>query len=483
MVVLVAAAIAVFAMIDRSGGGGRSPLETTVGTGSPGRAVPAGFLGLSLEYPGVEPYAGGNPAAIDPVFLQLVRNLAVPQPVLRIGGDSSDWTWWPVEQMARPPGVAYGLTPRWMSVTRQVAEALGARLILGINLEADSPELAAAEAQALIAALGPSSVQALELGNEPELYGAFPWYRTAAGRPVTGRSSHYDFDAFLSDFMRIAGVLPQVPLAGPSVSGPGWSRQLGRFIAAEPQVRILTLHHYPLQLCFAARHAPSVAGLLTPAASTGLAESFGPYAALAHSHGRQLRVDELNTVSCGADPTVSQSFASALWVLDALFEMVRAGVDGVNIHTFPGAGYGLFSFRHKHGSWSATVAPEYYGLLMFAEAAPAGARLLAVSGGPLKVWATRGADGRIRVVTINKGGRAETLRLRLPGASGAASLERLEAPSVSARSGVSLGGFSFGARTFTGVAAPRAAAVPASDGRFTVSMPAYSAALLTVRGG
>jgi len=37
----------------------------------------------------------------------------------------------------------------------------------------------------------------------------------------------------------------------------------------------------------------------------------------------------MNTISCGVDSGVAQSFASALWALDAVFEMARVGVAGV----------------------------------------------------------------------------------------------------------------------------------------------------------
>ena len=58
-------------------------------------AVPPGFIGLSIEYHSVPGYFGpvGQP---DPVFVQLVRNLVPGQsPVLRFGGDTTDWTWAP----------------------------------------------------------------------------------------------------------------------------------------------------------------------------------------------------------------------------------------------------------------------------------------------------------------------------------------------------------------------------------------------------
>ena len=121
------------------------------------------------------------------------------------------------------------------------------------------------------------------------------------------------------------------------------------FLAAEPRVKVVTLHRYPLQTCFvppSSPEYPTVANLLAPAATTGLADGLAAYVALAHARHLPLRIDEINTDSCGAAPGVSNAFASALWALDTLFEMARVGVDGVNIHTYPGATYQLFTFTH-----------------------------------------------------------------------------------------------------------------------------------------
>ena len=125
---------------------------------------------------------------------------------------------------------------------------------------------------------------------------------------------------------------------------------------------------------------PSLPHLMATAATTGLADSFRRDVAAAHAHRLPLRVDEINSVSCGADRAVSHTFASSLWAVDAMFELARVGVDGVNVHTFPGAGYELFRIARHGGRWSAAVAPEYYGLILFARAAPPGSRLLRVSG-------------------------------------------------------------------------------------------------------
>src|SRR5438270_559790 len=112
----------------RSTGAGSDAIGVTVL--EPQRAIPDRFLGLSLEYRAVEAYAGADPKAIDPVFEQLVRNLSPGQrPWLRIGGDSADWTWWPLADMSRPPGVTFSIDRSWIEVARALAQALDARML------------------------------------------------------------------------------------------------------------------------------------------------------------------------------------------------------------------------------------------------------------------------------------------------------------------------------------------------------------------
>jgi len=174
-----------------------------------------------------------------------------------------------------------------------------------------------------------------------------------------------------------------------------------------------------------------------------------------------------------------------LWALDALFEMAWVGVDGVNIHTAPGYPDQLFTLNRVKSGWQAVVEPEYYGLLMFAQAAPAGSRLLQVSGakGAVRAWATRAPDGRIRVVLINDDtAHPQTLVVRVAGVSGTGTLERLEAPSVQATHGVTLGGRGFGPQTTTGLLhSPSHTVVRnALAGDYVVRMPAATAAMLTL---
>ena len=121
-----------------------------VGGTLPVGPIPAGFVGLSIEYDALGAYMGAN--GLDPVFLALVRGLNPGQaPILRIGGDSADYAWVPVAGMAPPPGILYTITPAWLHAFGALVRALSARVVLDINLEPNSPLLAQTEARALVA--------------------------------------------------------------------------------------------------------------------------------------------------------------------------------------------------------------------------------------------------------------------------------------------------------------------------------------------
>jgi hypothetical protein len=464
-------------------------VSASVGSTPVGASMPPGYVGLSIEYHALIDYLGRDPAALNPVFLALIRGLNPGQsPVLRIGGNTTDQTWWPMPGMIAPGGINYALNTDWLQVAHALAGALDARMVLGINLAADSPAIAAAEARALIAGIGRSHIAALEIGNEPDLYTRFAWYRDrSTGKVYFSRPQDYAVGDFLSEYARWRAAMPSAPLAGPTFASANWMEELPAFLSGEPGISLITFHRYPLRGCetnASLSDYASIPNLMNDSSSSGLAQQVAPFAAAAHAANVPFRLDELNSASCAGKLGVSNTFASALWALDTLFNLASVGVDGVNIHTLPGAPYQPFSFTQNGTQWTATVRPLYYGLLMFEQAFPAGARLLSVSApaGPVKVWATRDATGRVRVVVINKDPKTNVVvRVQVPGATGPVTSEALSAPSLAATSGVSLGGQSFASPTSTGTLAgsPRTVQISPVLGSYAVSVPAGSAVLLT----
>jgi hypothetical protein len=470
-------------------------------TGTPiSRPVADDFLGLALEYNTIPEWSGPGAAGVNAPLMGLMRGLdPVGRPLVRVGGQSTDRSWWPVPGLARPLGVTYDLTTAWTAAARTLARSLDAQLMLGLNLEANRTRIPAQESRRLLAWVVPRYVSSFQLGNEPELYHTTPWYRVLHGRPIPwyskvgqrvfARGASYDPLDFTSEFSRMIAGLPKLPLAGPETGNPDWMQVFTGLVSPSSRVRMLTFHGYGTSGCArnpADPRYPTIPHLLSPSASRGLVDGFAPDVALAHRDGATIRLDELGSVTCNGRAGVSNTMASALWVMDALFSLAAAGVDGVNLHTFPNSVNGLFDFRQSGGRWQAVVHPLYDGALMFARAAPPGSRLLRIATGTqeqIRAWATLGSDRQVRVLLINdslNAGTRAVIHAPFGYGSSPAPLQRLLAPSVSATSGVTLGGQQFGT-TSTGVLAPPVAqTVAAASGSYTVSLPAGSAALLVL---
>lgn len=502
------AALALFAApaaaAARARAAGRAqPVRVRVSALAESQPLAPGFLGLALEDDEIPQLAGPRPASVNPVFVALLHDLdPAGHAVLRVGGQSTDRSWWPVPGMARPLGITYDLTPRWAADARALAQASGAQLIPGIELEADSRRIAQVEADELLRHIGRPYIDALEIGNEPELYRVIAWYKLLNGRAVPwyspsgtavfNRPPSYGPRAFVSQLEAILRVMPRVPIAAPSVGSPPWLAAFGPLIGRVARLRVVTWHAYGLNQCVRdprSPHYPSVPNLLSIAASRRLTWGTSPYVTRAHAAGASFRIDELGSVSCNGRTGVSDTFASALWLLDALFNVAAQDIDGVNIHTYPGLPNDLFDFERFGGRWKAAVHPLYYGAMMFAQAAPAGSQLLRVQAGrqtQLRAWATLAPDDRLRVLLINDSLGASTQALVSPGSGFAspghgagASVERLLAASAYATSGVSIGGRTFGAWTGSGHLQPLLLqALRPTDGAYRLSLPPASAALL-----
>lgn len=479
--------------------------QTTVSvSGRPnGGLLPNNFLGLAFTYKPIPGWVGPPAHPVDPVLVQLIRNLSPHgRPLLRIGGESADHSWWPIPGYRKPFGITYDLSPAWTTAARRLAQAAHARLMLGVNLQADRTKLVRVESHELLRRIGARNIQSFQIGNEPNLYTVIPWYKLLNGKPVpayskTGtpvyaRPPSYDPADFADEVERMLQVMPRLPIAGPETNTASWMAAFTRFLHPAGPAITLTTHAYggnkcvtdPSQWMF-----PSVPHLLSIAASHDQLAGLGGAIEIAHARGDGFRVDELGTVSCSGLNRVSNSMASSLWVLDTLFSIDRAGVNGVNLHTVNGVN-ALFTPHRSGRRWVATVDPWYYGALMFTAAAPAGARLLPVSNATrpdTRVWATLGRDHAVRVLVINDGiGSGARVLVRNPAGYGRrpATIERLRAPGGAyATSGVTLGGRSFGETTTGVLPAPVTQTLRRHGGGYAVTLPPASAALLTLTKG
>jgi hypothetical protein len=478
-----------------------APLRVLVDRAPLTGPLPSGFLGLSLEYRTIPQWLGAvaSPQAVNPALLGLVRGLNPKgRPVIRVGGQSTDRSWWPVPGATAPVGVTYAITPSWTGDAHALAEALDARMLLSVNLEADSLQDSGYESRQLLAGVGAPYVDALEIGNEPDLYTTTPWYRVLdgqdilwsrqTGQPVYSRAPGYDEADYLSEFERTLAVLPaNVAIAGPDAVDADWLDPFTGLVSPHGRIRILDSHSYALLQCvrdpFSPRF-PSIPNLLAYRAWHNLLNGAFPALAFAHREGLQFRVDEMGSVSCDGRAGVSDTMASALWVTNALFFAAREGVSGVNLHSYPNSTNGLFDFSHTAAGWRATIHPLYDGALMFARADPIGSRVLSLiddTPSTVQTWATMGPDDRVRVLVDNEGSAAQ-LTIHAPTGYGArpGSVQRLLAPSAAATSGLTIGGSSFVTSTSGVAPAPAPATVKPGRSGYPITAPADSETLLTL---
>jgi hypothetical protein len=460
----------------------------TVRLGAPRLRVPRSFLGLSIEYWGLPRYLQHD-STFDRV-LSLLRVRGDGSTIVRIGGDSADHAYWD-PRAARLPQRAFRLTRRWLAQARALVIREHVRLILDLNLVANSPRMGAQWARAALAALPRGSVVGLEVGNEPDLYHREHWpglVRIARAR-LRGSvlSGPFSLSSYVVDFRayaRALGVAAHgVRLVGPSVASPVTA---ARWLVStvdddRAQLGILSVHRYPLSACVGrgSRRFPTLARMLGESTSAGMARTMSAAVRLADRAGLPLRVTELNSVTCGGRRGVSNAFASALWAPDALFELLRAGVDGVNVHMRDDAFNTPFTLTRR----GLDARPLLYGLILFARTLGRGAQLLethvhASGRVHVKVWAVRLAGDRLHVLLINKGRRDANIRLELP-ARGAATVQRLLAPSARATSGVTLAGLWLGRAGGWQGHRSIATIVPGIGG-YSLSLPRFGAAFVSV---
>jgi hypothetical protein len=464
-----------------------SQATVTVIPGAETLTVPRSYFGLSTEYWAMPLFERYN--SMFERVLSLLRAPGEGPLILRIGGDSADHSILNPD-VRRLPNAVFELTPAWFRQTSKVVRDVDARVILDLNLVVDLPSMAAEWARAAETQLPPGSIVGYEIGNEPDIYNPWYWaeiFSSIANAldirlPMTALTPAEYTQIFESYAAMLAKFVPGVPLLGPVVAYPTWHLNWIRTFLAGPHpgLKVVTAHMYPYSACAPPGSAgyPTIGRLLSENATAGMARSLIPAVRLAHTAGLPFRLTEMNSVTCGGVAGVSDTFATALWAPDALFELLRAGVDGVHIHVRAYAVNAAFSV----GAHGIVPHPLLYGLALFTRMLGPDAQLLqlrirAREPVRMKVWAVRVGGDVLNTLLINKSGRSVRVNLRIP-VRGRGTVQRLLAPSPAAKSGVTLDGQHLGARdTWQGRLVIDTIA-PGRDG-YELTVPAFSAALVT----
>jgi hypothetical protein len=424
---------------------GTLPVTVAIDREAPGHPVPERFLGLSFEAAAIKSLAHdgrrGN-------LVELLRSLGPG--MLRFGGVTADeHVAWTDAQTPRPGWARSTIGPSDMSALAVLAKRSGWQVLLTVGLAHYEPQPAAREVAAAHRTLGPY-LAAVEIGNEPNAYGnhgfrELPWI--AQG-----------YEEQVSDYREAIGTLtPNVPIAGPDVSGSGIFPEWGSEEALAQAPALLTGHHYPLGC--AQNPPPSIKALLSSATRGLAARSLTTYLQVATVNKMPLRIDETNTVSCGGVAGISNTFASALWATGYITQGMAAGTVGINFQGNPTncAGYTPICAPDPtalaEGYFRAQ--PEWYALLLTRSLV--GERPLPITISSEGVEDTEGLEGAPDLVAAAFAGPKRSLKVVVsdnePEGSpplglevkvgphmGAAHILRLTAPSEGATDGVRIAG-------------------------------------------
>jgi hypothetical protein len=372
--------------------------------------IPEDFIGLSYESAQL-----ANPAffaASNTALIALFRELSAGG-VLRLGGGTSDWTAFTIDEASGPPPFdAVGpdtsknlksdtpITPASLRNLRAFLDAANWRCLYGLNLGRGPIARAAEEGFYVEQILGPRLI-AFQLGNEPDAW-------RSRYRPTTWSYPDY-WKEWSAAHAAIAARVPNAKFAGPDVSNKmayvtGFADDVKR---SAPDVVLLTSHYYAMGP--AGAKDVTIEKLLSP--DPKLERDLRIAMAAAHSAGIPYRMSEGNSCWNGGQPGVSDTLASALWVAEMMLEFASFGCAGVNLHA---GGNGYYSPIAGNLAAGFTRRPEYFGIEL---AKPfIGATLmqstLACADNKLQAYAAHGADKRF-VLAINKTAQPAAIQLQL----------------------------------------------------------------------
>ena len=129
---------------------------------------------------------------------------------------------------------------------------------------------------------------------------------------------------------------------------PGWDAYLPTYIRRfRGALGTLSVHNYPTTHCKLGRKkAPNVSTkqLVSRRSSAGQALLYESVINDVAHASLPMVIGEANSVSCGGQSNVSDTFAAAAWCVDYLAEFSRRGVTRVNMHG-NGSPYAPYSFR------------------------------------------------------------------------------------------------------------------------------------------
>jgi hypothetical protein len=268
--------------------------------------------------------------------------------------------------------------------------AAGSKAIYGVNFQTGDAVASSAEA-AYVMGKCPSSVVGIEIGNEPDKFGAWSAQTT-------------QYEKFADAILATPGAL----LVGPgctSGSAASFSAPFADTITAKygSKFVLLTQHSYVGGAGSSTATLPNLQ--ITTTKLTGIFDTI--QAAATKNKLPGWRMDENNTFSGHGQQGLSDTLIAGLWAIDYMFESAKRGASGINFHNGETGMDGTNPFYYEpikeNGGVVVQVQPEYYGMLLFSQAG-AGSMVsttVTTSAQYFTAWAIK-ANGFTSVVLNNR---------------------------------------------------------------------------------
>ena len=203
-------------------------------------------------------------------------------------------------------------------------------------------------------------------------------------------------------------------------------------------------------------------------------------AAISSTSGLPFRIAETNSFYNGGASGVSDSYASALWVIDDLFHIALGGGVGANFHG-GGDGTGYTPIADNDGE-VVEARPEFYGMLLFTLAGQGILQQTTVNANGLNATAytVRPAAGGLYLIVVNKDATNNlNLTIDCGQAVSSATLSLLTCLSLAATTGVTIQGAVINPDGTFSPGLPYA--LPASGTQVTAYLNPASAALIQIK--
>ncbi|EIN05129.1 glycoside hydrolase family 79 protein [Punctularia strigosozonata HHB-11173 SS5] len=350
------------------------------------------FLGFSIEMSVINQILGSNSSFVQVPFLNLMSNLATRggHVNVRVGGNTQDFATLvdsladgkmmekDLEGVSNPtqtPPLLF--TPDVLYLMNNISSLVNVRWYLGIPLN-DSQNLRLGIAEAAEQILG-DNLLGFQVGNEPDLYADH-------GHRAPGYSQFDYFGEFGSVIAAIASndqILVKNNLIGPNLATGDWTPEMvwdtGFITSYSSSLGALGVEHYPDNNCAAqfgtdaqAKDPQTVfSDYLNHTSGQLLVQPYLNSTGIAQGAGKPFIMFETNSASCGGFPGVSNSYGSALWMLDYGMQMAHSNFSGAHVHIGgQNVYYNPFTPPPTNQStfhqW--TIGPIYYASMIIAEA-------------------------------------------------------------------------------------------------------------------